>query len=114
MVSDRRFTINGVITCSSTGCVYKILCGKCPGFVYYGETGRELRTRFGEHKNDILKSRRKPVSEHFNKPGHSLEDVIFIGIERVMPANDTFLRKQRESFYIRRGDSVHDGANRRF
>ena len=67
-VADREFQINGLITCSTTGCVYKILCRKCPDFVYYGETGRALRTRFGEHKRDILKAQAKPVAEHFNRP----------------------------------------------
>ena len=82
--------------------------------VYYGETGRELRSRFREHKGDIANARQKPVSEHFNLPGHSLRDLIFIGIEKVLPPDDTFLRKQRETFYIRRANSVYDGANRRF
>ena len=94
--------------------MYKILCQKCQDFVYYGETGRPLRIRFREHKGDIENARAKPVSQHFNLPGHTLADVIFIGIERVVPAGDTFVRKERESFYIRRGNAVHDGANRRF
>ena len=114
MVADKEFKINGMITCSSRGCVYKIMCQKCLGFVYYGETGRELRTRFREHRGDIDNNRPKPVSEHFNKPGHTLGDLIFIGIERVIPTDDAFRRKQRESFYIRRANSMRNGANRRF
>ena len=114
MVAGKEFRINGRINCSSTGCVYKILCEKFTRFVYYGESGRQLRTRFGEYKGDIENSRPKPVSEHFNLPGHTLADLVFIGIERVMPANDTFLRKQRESFYIGRDNAVYAGANRRF
>ena len=113
-VAEREFQINGLITCSTTGCVYKILCGKCLDFVYYGETGRALRTRFAEHIRDIRKAKAKPVAEHFNMPGHDLDDVAFIGIEKVMPPGDTFLRKQRESYYIRRGNAVHVGGNRRF
>ena len=114
VVSGRTFSINGTMNCTSTGCVYHIGCKKCPDFVYYGETGRMLKTRFGEHKNDIENKRPKPVAEHFNLPGHDLADLVFTGIERVLPAKDTFLRKQRESFYIMRSNSVRDGANRRF
>ena len=44
LVSGRKFNINGRITCTTTGCVYKIRCKKCPGFVYYGETGRMQNT----------------------------------------------------------------------
>ena len=46
VVSEKTYKINGVIDCGSTGCVYKILCQKCDNFVYFGETGRELRTCF--------------------------------------------------------------------
>ena len=113
-VAGRTFQINGVITCETKGCVYKIECQRCPGFVYYGETGRALKTRFREHKGDIENCRDKPVAEHFNLPGHSLADLVFTGIERVMPPGDSFMRKQRESFYIMRSNSVRDGANRRF
>ena len=113
-VSGRTYQINGVLDCNTKGCVYKILCDRCENFVYYGETGRALRIRFGEHKLDIENARAKPVPEHLNLPGHTLANVIFIGIEKVVPTGDTFLRKQRESMYIGRGNAVHNGANRRF
>ena len=59
MVAGKEFRINGRITCGSTGCVYKITCQKRRGFVYYGETGRQLRTRFREHSYDIANSKPK-------------------------------------------------------
>ena len=73
-----------------------------------------LKTRFGQHKGDILHKRDTPVANHFNLPGHDLKDVFFIGIEKVFPAGDKFLRKARESFFINRGNAIRDGANRRF
>ena len=63
---------------------------------------------------DIVNARDRPVAEHFNLPGHSLDDLISIGVEKVMPPNDTSLRKQRELYFIRRTNAVQDGANRRF
>ena len=56
-----------------------------------------LRTRFGDHKSNMLNSKQDPVSEHFNMIPHSLEDVMLIGIEIVW---DGLLRLQRQTFYI--------------
>ena len=113
-MSGKIYQINGVLDCNSSGCAYKILCQQCRDFVYFGETGNALRIRFSQHKSDIVTYKKTPVAEHFNLPGHGLRDVIFIGIEKVVPNSDPFLCKERESFYIRRGDTVHKGANRRF
>ena len=61
-LSGRTFTINGVITCLSSGCCYRIGCQKCPEWLYIGETGNMLKTRFGQHKGDILNMRSTPSS----------------------------------------------------
>ena len=113
-LSGITFSINGIITCQSSGCCYRICCDQCPGWLYIGETGKKLKTRFGQHKGDILNKRDTPVADHFNLPGHGLKDVCFIGIEKVTPTDDKFLRKARESFFINRGNAVRAGANRRF
>lgn len=48
--------------CMTTGCVYKIECGKCHAF-YIGSTKRKLHTRLQEH----LKSSKSPVHQHFTQ-----------------------------------------------
>jgi len=44
--------------------------------VYGGETERRLADRFREQRLHILRKKSDlPVAQHFNGPGHSLEDV---------------------------------------
>ena len=43
------FSIRDHFTCQSSNLVYCISCNRCPTILYIGETGRSLRTRFGEH-----------------------------------------------------------------
>ena len=50
--------------------VYKIPCGGCD-LAYYGETGRGLRTRLGEHKADFRHHRlSNAMVVHSEKEGH--------------------------------------------
>lgn len=50
--------------------VYKIPCGKCEKS-YFGETGRGLRTRIREHRNDLKNYRTtKAIVMHADKEGH--------------------------------------------
>ena len=50
--------------------------------------------------------------EHFNKPGHSQEDMLPIILEQVNPRGDDFLRLKREELWIRNYQSVEYGANK--
>ena len=43
------YNIQHNFTCTSTHLIYCISCSRC-GMLYIGETGRQLRTRFGEHR----------------------------------------------------------------
>ena len=71
-----QIKITGHFTCTSENVIYCISCRKCPRAVYIGETGRRLADRFREHRLDVLhKKSDLPVAQHFNSPGHSLEDV---------------------------------------
>ena len=63
-------------TCDSTNVLYCIMCKKCPGKSYIGETGNRFRTRFNNHKSSITQKRTTlPVAEHFTQPDHSLKDL---------------------------------------
>ena len=108
------YQMNSPMNCKTSGVVYKIMCGKCPQFVYIGETGRPIRKRFYEHHRDAKnKDFKKPCGEHFNRPGHSQSDMIVVTIEQVLPKEDTLLRKRRETFWINQYQSVDYGANLR-
>ena len=48
-----QFFIRHHFTCLSSNLIHCISCSKC-GLLYIGETGRSLRTRFGEHRRSII------------------------------------------------------------
>ena len=54
------------------------------------------------HRSDIAKNRKSlPIVEHFNKC--ALENLRICGIEKCR-SKDTFIRKARETFYIKEID----------
>ena len=55
---------------NSDSIVYKIPCGKCDKS-YFGETGRGLKTRVQEHRNDLRNHRTsKAIVLHADQDGH--------------------------------------------
>ncbi len=73
--------------------------------LYVGKTTRALRTRMIEHTSAI----RRPddtssISHHFKSANHSLSDMKFLGIERILPHRRGGDRDknllQREAFWI--------------
>ena len=110
--TGESYEINAPINCRTSGVIYRITCAKCPEFVYIGETGRPMKTRFCEHFRDATnKDITKPCGKHFNLPGHSEADISVIAFEQVLPKDDTQLRKRRETYWINRYRSVEYGAN---
>ncbi|XP_060137732.1 uncharacterized protein LOC118078985 isoform X3 [Zootoca vivipara] len=69
-----QHTISGLFNCSSSNIVYAIKCQQCPSALYIGQTGQTLRQRINGHKSDI-RNHKKSVREHFNLPGHSIQDL---------------------------------------
>ena len=53
----------------------------------------------------------KAVPEHFNGPGHSMSDMVFLPIEKVLNRDETLLAS-REEFWIRKKQSYEKGINR--
>ena len=101
-ITKQNYTINSPMNCKSNGVVYKMMCKKCPKFVYIGETGKAIKQRFSGHKTDAKQEViNKPCGKHFNMKGHSYtRDMTIVGIEQVFPKNDDMLRKTRESMWI--------------
>ena len=92
--------------------IYRITCKKHPKFVYIGETQRKLSVRAGEHRGYANRNEtNKPTGEHFTQPGHKTSDMTCTVIEQVLPANDPFLRKRREKWWINKYQAVEHGAN---
>lgn len=72
---NATFTVRSSFTCTTRNVVYAISCLACSK-IYIGETLRRLGDRFREHLRDIRnKSKISPVAQHFNRPGHSSDDV---------------------------------------
>ena len=72
-----------------------ILCRKCPGVVYIGETGRRLGDRFREHRLDVIKIKMAlPVPAHFARVDHQLEDMQVAVIRAGLPEQDKRRREE--------------------
>ena len=116
---ERR--IKDTLTCKSKNLIYLIECKKCAtrnlSCQYIGETKRHLHERFGEHRRSVQNHQQlaspTPVSEHFNLPGHSVNDIRLIPLE-IINTNRDSVRKAREAQLIDKAKTLEpQGLNRR-
>ena len=112
--TKQEWKITAPVDCQTRNCVYRLTCRRCPQWVYIGETGRRFSDRLAEHRGSISRKILKhPVGSHFNQHGHKITDLVGIPIERVLPRDSPLTRKNRESYWISKYDSVSFGANSR-
>jgi len=52
--------------CNTKDIIYAIQCLGCSKY-YVGETSNELRTRFNNHKSEIINKKEKPLASHFQE-----------------------------------------------
>ena len=91
----RPYKVRTSANCKSRGVVYLIECKKCPE-QYVGSTKNALHIRLNGHRYDIGNMKiQKPVAEHFNRRGHSMEDLTIMVIEKI-PKRDVQTRRGRE------------------
>jgi hypothetical protein len=64
------------LSCSVKNAIYIIYCLRC-SIKYVGETGNSVKQRLSQHLSTIKLKRDTTVSEHFNKPDHSIDDLRF-------------------------------------
>ena len=107
------FTIRDHFTCMSENLVYCISCRRC-SHIYIGETGRNLRSRIGEHLRSVRNNTPGfSVAQHFNSAGYSITDVQVRGMRLCRGSN--ILRKQLEMRLIFQLGTVQpDGININF
>ena len=111
------FPITSSITCTDDFILYDIICKKCtslhPGEndLYTGKTTDSAASRSSAHRSDVRTGKKKAVPEHFNGPGHSISDMLFVPFEKIMNKDETLL-KSREEYWIRRKLSYEKGINR--
>ena len=115
VISAPKFTYNikHNFTCTSTHLIYCISCSRC-GMLYIGETGRQLRARFGEHRRAVsANDANQPVARHFNSGSHSISDMKIRALCPISGNNDS--RKRHEMRLISKLGTVHPlGINERF
>ena len=111
--NDTVVQINSTLNCTSTNVVYCLQCSKenCKQ-IYIGETQRELKQRFAEHKTSVRIFSKNAVGEHFNGPGHSLADMNILAIEKVFTPGQRIIEK-RESLWINKLEAHFQGLNRK-
>ena len=100
-------------TCTSSHLIYCISCSRC-GMLYIGETGRCLRTRFGEHRRSVISNdANQPVARHSNNGSHCVSDMKIRALCPIAGSNDS--RKRHEMRLISKLGTVHPlGINERF
>ena len=83
------------------------------GMLYIGETGRCLRTRFGEHRRSVTSNdANQPVARHFNNGSHCVSDMKIRALCPISGSNDS--RKRHEMRLISKLGTVHPlGINER-
>ena len=95
-----QIQITGHFTCTSGNVIYCISCRKCPRTVYIGEIGRRLADRFREHRLNVLhKKSDLPVAQHFNSPGHLLEDVRVAVLKSDLAKKDVRQREEMRQIF---------------
>ena len=109
--TGESFNIRGNYTCDTSNIVYLISCKKCRGAQYTGQSQNSLRERFYLHRSHIGRDVGTPLTHHFNLPGHSLDDVECVVIERMQNISLDW-RLKREDFWATKLDTyVPHGLN---
>ena len=107
------YTISHDINCKSTDLVYAISCTLCKKLIYVGETGDTLYNRIQNHLSLIRNNNKtEPVPIHFNKQPHTINNFRVVGLEKQY-RNNKIYRQLRESFWIKKLDTINHGVNRK-
>ncbi|OCT90306.1 hypothetical protein XELAEV_18018918mg [Xenopus laevis] len=101
--------------------MFAIYVIKCPcGFLYVGQTTRQVRDRIREHKSAIkTKKVDQAVAGHFVELGHGIHQLKFQVVDHVPPLRRGGDRAKRllkkEASWIRRLDTLTpNGLNREY
>ena len=102
------------ITCKDPFCLYVLTCLK-PGceLQYAGLSSRPVYQRFSEHLASITDpNTTTEVGLHWQQsPGHKVEHLQFIPVERLRGSRDPATLRQRERDFINRYEFVEKGLN---
>ena len=111
-INKKSIKINSSLDCNSKNTVYCIFCNKSGcNQIYVGQSQRELKTRFSEHKTSVRTNAKKVVGQHFNGPGHSISNMEVAAIEKVFERGTQIIEK-RESMWIEFLEAEFMGLNK--
>ena len=110
-VTGEKFDINYSSNCQTPNVIYCIVCLKCK-MNYIGETKHPLDKRFRQHLGYVNNMKlNEPTGYHFNLPNHDASMMKISVLEKIWKS--TNIRKIRESMYISKFESLHQGMNRK-
>ena len=112
-INAAKDTHNAAVDCNTSNVIYCIECMKpsCR-LQYIGQTSEPLKIRFNQHRGYVRnEALSKATGLHFNGPAHKISDMKVTIVEKVYNKCE-FFRKRRESYYIRKFNSKHQGINR--
>ena len=112
-----KWNIQTSVNCATYNWCYMVICTKerCTGKdpLYIGETERKLKCRICEHLGYInTRNTTQPAGLHFNLPGHSKTDMKVTILEKQFKLDPEY-RKERESFLIRKFNTLRRGPNKK-
>ena len=113
ITQKNTWKLNRSMSCNNFNIIYMIECNKnnCHSR-YIGETKRSLKHRLADHHGYIVKKHvDKATGAHYNLPGHSLANLKVTIIEQVRYRDDNY-RKERESYFINKFNTLNRGLNR--
>ena len=90
----RQFNITHTFSCKSKDIIYLITCNVC-NKQYVGETQRQLSERLTDHRSNILTGKNTPIANHFNLPGHSIDNLTVNPIDTISAAEISICRSDR-------------------
>jgi hypothetical protein len=108
--TKEQITINQKITCTDTNVIYCIQCTIC-NLQYVGKTTNKFKDRASSHRSSVDTQKNCTLSDHFNSPGHSKNNMLFFAFEKVS-SNDPFTIGVRERFYIDKMNVIEHGLNK--
>ena len=83
-ISQKTVKLNARVDCTRKNTVYCIFCNKSEcNQIYVGQSQRELKQRFSEHKTSVRTNSKKVVGQHCNGPGHTIFNMEVAAIEQV-------------------------------
>ena len=109
---DEELPIDSNIHCEDTFIVYDITCTNC-NLQYVGSTSQPAFRRLQQHINDVRNGRfENPVAVHFNNNNCNLSNLLFTPFEKLY--KDKKLLRERETYWIRKKDTVNYGINQQY